>query len=399
MSVVAVRGAITVPANTAVAIREATARLLRALVEANELTTDRIVSAIFTATPDLDADFPAHAARLLGWTEVPLLGAREMAVPGALERVVRVLLTVRESRVGERLTPIYLEGAAALRPDLTGAGLGEEGRVSTSARPAPLPSSPDSSAENRVVALIGLGQIGGSIGLALSGHPWRRVGYDLDPAAAAAALEADAIDAIAASLAEACGEAAMAVLAAPVDELPRLIEEVAGLLPRGAALIDTGSTRRALVPALERAAGRGVTAVGGHPLAGTAGRGFHAAHADLFRGAHFVLLPVAGAPPEIVLDLVRDLGAVPLLSDPERHDAALARTSHLPYLVARAVQEAGEGAARSGLSGPTFRDMTRVAGSDPRMALAYCRANADEIRAAWRELRQALDRAVDSLES
>src|SRR6185295_7301895 len=102
-------------------------------------------SAVFTATPDLDSDFPAHAARRLGWTDVPLLGAMEMAVPGALPRVVRVLLTVSGAPAGRRLAPVYLEGAARLRPDLAGGG--------ATASPA--------AREPRRLALIGLGQIGG----------------------------------------------------------------------------------------------------------------------------------------------------------------------------------------------------------------------------------------------
>src|SRR5438876_6146048 len=121
--IAAVRGAVQVVANRADDIREATARLLLALLAANRLAVSDIVSAIFTATPDLDADFPAHAARRLGWTDVPLLGAREMGVPGALPRIVRVLLTVSGIDAGARLTPVYLDGAAALRPDLaTSAG-------------------------------------------------------------------------------------------------------------------------------------------------------------------------------------------------------------------------------------------------------------------------------------
>src|SRR5215510_9855759 len=120
LTVAAVRGAIQVRANRAEEIRDATARLLGALLAVNHFTREQIVSAIFTATPDLDADFPAHAARRLGWTDVPLLGAREMGVPGALPRIVRVLLTVRVAR-GARLRPVYLGGAEALRPDLASA--------------------------------------------------------------------------------------------------------------------------------------------------------------------------------------------------------------------------------------------------------------------------------------
>src|SRR6185436_12967207 len=111
-TVAAVRGAISVRANRAADIRDATARLLQALLERNALTPDRIVSAVFTATPDLTADFPAHAARRLGWTDVPLLGAVELDVPGAPARIVRVLLTLRDVPLGARLVPVYLERAA-----------------------------------------------------------------------------------------------------------------------------------------------------------------------------------------------------------------------------------------------------------------------------------------------
>jgi chorismate mutase len=168
-TIAAVRGAISVRANRAADIREATARLLEGLIRRNGVTADRVVSAVFTATPDLTADFPAHAARRLGWTDVPLLGAVELAVPGAPERIVRVLLTLRDVPRGVRLIPVYLDEAAALRPDLAAgpvagaevlapAASGAAARGET-ARSATVPM--------RRVALIGLGQIGGSLGLAL----------------------------------------------------------------------------------------------------------------------------------------------------------------------------------------------------------------------------------------
>src|SRR6185436_15545030 len=87
--IAAVRGAVPVPANRAEDIVGATARLLTNMLEVNRLEPAQIVSAIFTATEDLDADFPAHAARRLGWADVPLLNAREISVPGAMRRVVR----------------------------------------------------------------------------------------------------------------------------------------------------------------------------------------------------------------------------------------------------------------------------------------------------------------------
>jgi len=376
-----VRGAVPVAANRAEDILAATARLLTSLLEVNALAREQIVSALFTATDDLDADFPAHAARRLGWTDVPLLNAREIPVPRAMPRVVRVLLTVSGVPPGVRLKPVYLAEAAALRPDLT----------------TPAPDAPSRAAHR--IAIIGLGQIGGSIGRALGRAPgWSRTGYDLDPAITRAAHAAGAIDRPAEDLGSACADAELAVIATPVDTIPMLIEAVAGALPRGAALLDTGSTRGALTSALAAAAARGVRAVGGHPLAGGEGHGFGASSADLFVGATFALSPVEGPLPTIIDRLVRDLGARPLEVDPERHDTALARTSPLPYLVSCALRAVGGEALERGLSGPGFRDMTRLAASDPRIAGAYCRANAREVAAAWRDLREAIDRAVAGLD-
>src|SRR5262249_11455563 len=164
-TIAAVRGAISVRANPASDIREAPARLLETMIRRNGVTADKVVSAVFTATPDLTADFPAHSARRLGWTDVPLLGAVELDVPGAPKRIVRVLLTLRGVPRGVRLIPVYLDEAAALRPDLAG-----EPGASARARMGPV----------QRIAIIGLGQIGGSIGLALeAAGGWRRVGFDL----------------------------------------------------------------------------------------------------------------------------------------------------------------------------------------------------------------------------
>lgn len=113
-----VRGATTVDENTSDAILEATGQLLAALQAANGFGVDDVVSALFTATPDLNAGFPATAARNLGWTRTPLLCAVEMAVPGSLPRCVRVLLHVHSDRTTDAVQHVYLRGATVLRPDL-----------------------------------------------------------------------------------------------------------------------------------------------------------------------------------------------------------------------------------------------------------------------------------------
>jgi chorismate mutase len=116
----ALRGATTVDDNTADSILEGTEELLRAVLERNELSADDLVSCIFTTTDDLDAEFPAVAARRIGLSAVPLLGAREMNRPGALPRVIRVLVHcyVPEERAVQH---VYLRDAVQLRQDLQGA--------------------------------------------------------------------------------------------------------------------------------------------------------------------------------------------------------------------------------------------------------------------------------------
>ncbi len=118
MAVRAVRGAIQVEENSREAILEGSTALIRAVLDRNDLVVDDLISVVFTATPDLTAEFPAYAARLLGFTDVPLLCATEIAVPGSLPRVLRLLAHVETGRPRADLHHVYLRGAATLRRDL-----------------------------------------------------------------------------------------------------------------------------------------------------------------------------------------------------------------------------------------------------------------------------------------
>jgi chorismate mutase len=120
MRLFALRGANSVEANEADAILDATDRLVRELLERNGLTADNLVSCIFTLTDDLDAEFPAVAARRLGLDQVPLLCAREVPVPGALPRVIRVLVHYYSDEE-HRPRHVYLGEARSLRADLESA--------------------------------------------------------------------------------------------------------------------------------------------------------------------------------------------------------------------------------------------------------------------------------------
>lgn len=112
-----IRGATTVETNTSEDILEATTDLLDALIRLNDIDAEDVVSAIFTTTPEITASFPAMAARELGWTDVPLLCAHEMAVPGALHGVVRILLHINTTRTPSEIRHVYLREAGALRPE------------------------------------------------------------------------------------------------------------------------------------------------------------------------------------------------------------------------------------------------------------------------------------------
>lgn len=114
-----VRGAITVDANTEEAILAATATLLTQMAKTNEVDPDDIAGIFFTMTPDLTAVFPAQAARdRLRWTQVPLMCAQEIPVPGALPRCVRALMLINTTKTPEEVEHVYMHGAERLRPDL-----------------------------------------------------------------------------------------------------------------------------------------------------------------------------------------------------------------------------------------------------------------------------------------
>jgi chorismate mutase len=118
MAVRAIRGATQVDADDRDEVLAASAELVLAVLKRNELTPDDVISILFTATPDLTSEFPAYAARQLGLTDVPLLCATEIAVPGAMPRVLRLMAHVETELPRSGVRHVYLRGATALRSDL-----------------------------------------------------------------------------------------------------------------------------------------------------------------------------------------------------------------------------------------------------------------------------------------
>ncbi len=248
------------------------------------------------------------------------------------------------------------------------------------------------------VAVLGVGLIGGSIGLAAR----RRldaevVGHSRSPATVERAVALGALDRGAASVAEACAGAELVFCAGPVAVLPEQVGAALSACGPEAVVTDVGSTKGELVAAL----GGDERFIGGHPLAGAETAGVGNARVDLFEGARWYLTPTdrsSGLLYDRLQRTVAGLGARPQAIDPQAHDRLMATISHLPHVVANAL--AAEAAAelsrdseRMPEAGPSFRDMTRVAGSNPAIWADIFASNreavADSVAAVARRLDEA----------
>jgi prephenate dehydrogenase len=252
------------------------------------------------------------------------------------------------------------------------------------------------------VAVLGVGLIGGSIGLAARERGIEVVGFGRSPERLARASELGAIDAAAESLEEALDGTDACFACAPVGALPEQVGAALAVAGPGCVVTDVGSTKAAL---LERV--RDPRFVGGHPIAGAETAGVEHARADLFEGAVWYLTPherSEGLLYERLHRLVRDLGARPIAVEPETHDRLVAVFSHLPHVLANLL--AAQGAERllehgEALRqvGPSFRDATRVAGANTAMWADIYRANRGAIVAELRDYAERLGQAAELLES
>jgi len=237
------------------------------------------------------------------------------------------------------------------------------------------------------VAVLGVGLIGGSIGLAARERLRCEVvgwGHNRETVERAAGL--GAVDRVADSVADACAGAEIVFCAAPVAALPELAREALEASGPEAVVTDAGSTKRSIVAAL----GEDERFVGGHPLAGAETAGVENARADLFEGARWYLTPGERTGGDLYDRLQRTIagfGARPQAIDAAAHDRLMATVSHLPHVLANVLagQAAGEltgDAERMPEVGPSFRDATRVAGSNPSIWADIFSANADAVLAA-----------------
>lgn len=240
------------------------------------------------------------------------------------------------------------------------------------------------------LAILGLGLIGGSLGLAIKAGPPRNltvVGFDTDPNALRVALDRGAIDEAAPDIVAAVRGAGLVIVAAPPLAVESLFTAIAPHLDPGAAVTDTTSTKTRVMEWAARALPPEASFIGGHPMAGKSDQGIAHAEVGLFRDRPYALIPgptATEAAVAAVVSLVRSLGAHDLFLDAEEHDRLVAAVSHLPLAASTALFTLLRGSPGwrdfARLAGPAFRDLTRLASGDPQMAAGIVATNRENVQ-------------------
>jgi prephenate dehydrogenase len=228
------------------------------------------------------------------------------------------------------------------------------------------------------VTIIGLGLIGGSMALALkrAQPPNTEIcGFDNSYEVMQRALKAKALDSIAPSIPEAVADANVVIVCTPIVTIRKVFREMAPHLQRSTVVTDTASTKSDVLRWADEELPKTVYFVGGHPMAGKEKQGLHNAEAELFEGKPYVIVPAVdaaqGAVNQVVA-LAQVVGGEPRFLDADEHDSYAAAVSHLPLLTSIALfdlaKESNAWPELAGMSGPGFRDLTRLASGEPEMS-------------------------------
>jgi prephenate dehydrogenase len=238
------------------------------------------------------------------------------------------------------------------------------------------------------VAIIGLGLIGGSIGLALhkAKAAQQIVGYDLGKGISNQARKSGAIDQPYTALADAVRGAELIILATPVGAMRSLLQDIAASATPGAVVTDVASTKAQVISWAEEFLPSSVAFVGGHPMTGKELSGVESSDANLFQGRIYCLTPTARTRPVAinkVSALIEALGARVRFLEPAEHDGQVAGISHLPFVASIALMNTvAEGPAwgdAAMLAAGGFRDMSRLAAGDPQMYRDICLTNSEAL--------------------
>ena len=238
------------------------------------------------------------------------------------------------------------------------------------------------------VAIIGLGLIGGSIGLALhkAKAAQQVVGYDLGKGISNQARKIGAIDEPYSTLADAVRGAELIILATPVGAMRSLLQDIATTATPGAVVTDVASTKAQIISWAEEFLPTSVAFVGGHPMTGKELSGVESADADLFQGRIYCLTPTARTRPVAINKvsiLIEALGARVRFLEPAEHDGQVAGISHLPFVASVALMTTvAEGPAwgdAAMLAAGGFRDMSRLSAGNPEMYRDICLTNSEAL--------------------
>jgi len=235
------------------------------------------------------------------------------------------------------------------------------------------------------LAIIGLGLIGGSIGLALKQANWREaevVGYVRRHEVGSLALKLGAIDKAESSLRETVKDANIVIVATPILTIKDIFSQIAPDLSADSIVTDTASTKLQIMRWAEELLPPEINFVGGHPMAGKETSGISAATADLFHNCTYCLTPAPQARPaavRTVKEMVKKLGAIPLTIGAQEHDGLVAGVSHLPLLLSVALVSATtknpSWQQMSRLAASGYRDITRLASGNPEVNAHICLSN------------------------
>jgi prephenate dehydrogenase len=251
------------------------------------------------------------------------------------------------------------------------------------------------------ITVIGLGNIGGSVALAVSNNPAADVevvAYVRNQETGDEALRLGAADRVSNDLAEAVRDADLVVLATPVAAMEAVMQQINPHLAPGAVVTDVGSTKVDVNAWGRQSIGPGAVFVGGHPMAGSAASGLAGANGDMFKDTVFCVVGEADTPPaalDVVLQCVQWLGATPLSMTAQQHDDYVAQVSHLPMLLASMLVTSAasheDWDTMSQLAALGFREMTRMAAGSAEVRRSICSTNKQAIAAS-------IDRFIGTLQ-
>ncbi|GBD11190.1 Prephenate dehydrogenase [bacterium HR23] len=239
------------------------------------------------------------------------------------------------------------------------------------------------------IAIIGLGLIGTSLGLALKQAKLPNVeivGHDKDPGTASKAHKRGAVDKTHYNIHGAVEGARLVIIATPVMAIGEVLDALRTSVEPGTVITDTGSTKGQVLRWAQERLPEQVSFVGGHPLGGKEESGPDAASPDLFKGVPYCIVPGKGAQPEAVrsvVGLAETVGAIPYFIDADEHDSYMAAVSHLPFLLATALVRITTRSPgwreMSKVASASYRDFTRLASADPEVHRDICLTNREGI--------------------